>query len=85
MIAQFAQLCALLPLIAMTIIAQVGTSYTLIQWIVIVIVIAGIIGIALVVVRQAGISIPGWVVQILWIVLAVVVAVVAIKFLAGLI
>lgn len=64
--------------------AQVG-QYTLIQWVIIAIVLAGIIGIALVVVRQAGIAIPGWVVQILWIVLAVVVAVVAIKFLAGLI
>ena len=65
--------------------AQLATSYTLIQWIIIAIVFAGIIGIALVVIRQAGIAIPGWVINILWIVLAVVVAVVAIKFLAGLI
>ncbi len=65
--------------------AQLATSYTLIQWIIIAIVFAGIVGIALVVIRQAGIAIPGWVIQILWIVLAVVVAVVAIKFLAGLI
>ncbi len=59
-------------------------EYTLIHWVLVAIVVAGIIGIALVVVRQAGIAIPGWVIQILWIVLAVVVAVVAIKFLAGL-
>ncbi len=66
------------------ILAQIP-EYTLIHWILVCIVIAGIIGIFLVVVRQAGIDIPGWVIQILWIVLAVVVSVIAIKFLAGLI
>ncbi len=63
----------------------VAGSYDLIHLVVVGIVIAGIVGIALVVIRQAGIAIPGWVIQILWIVLAVVVAVVAIKFLAGMI
>lgn len=67
------------------ILAQIAGSYTLIQWIIIAIVLAGIIGIALVVIRQAGITLPSWVVQILWIVLLVVVAVIAIKFLAGMI
>ncbi len=66
------------------IIAQVA-SYTLIHWIIVAIVIAGIIGIALVVIRQTGIVIPDWVITIFWIVLVVVVAIVAIKFLAGLI
>ncbi len=65
------------------ILAQIA-EYTLIHWVLVAIVIAGVIGIMLVVVRQAGIDIPGWIIQILWIVLAVVVAVVAIKFLAGL-
>ncbi len=60
-----------------------AASYSLVQWIVIAIVLAGIIGIALIAIRAAGIEIPGWVIQILWIVLVVVVAVVAIKFLAG--
>lgn len=58
-------------------------SYDLIHIIIVCIVLAGIIGIFLVVIRQAGINIPGWVLTILWIVLAVVVAVIAIKFLAG--
>ncbi len=66
------------------ILAQVA-SYTLIHWIIVAIVVAGIIGIALVVIRQTGIVIPDWVITIFWIVLVVAVAIVAIKFLAGLI
>jgi hypothetical protein len=57
--------------------------YSLVQLIIMAIVIAGIVGIAMIVIRQAGISIPGWIINIFWIVLVVVVAVVAIKFLAG--
>ncbi len=64
------------------ILAQIA-GYGLIQWIVIAIVLAGVIGIAMIAIRAAGIDIPGWVIQILWIVLVVIVAVVAIKFLAG--
>ena len=67
------------------ILAQYAAGSDLIHWIIVAIVCAGIIGIALVVIRQAGIAIPEWIITILWIVLAVVVAVVAIKFLAGLI
>ncbi len=64
------------------ILAQLA-GYGLIQWIVIAIVLAGVIGIAMIAIKAAGIDIPGWVIQILWIVLVVIVAVVAIKFLAG--
>jgi len=66
------------------VLAQLASGYDLIHWVLIAIVLAGIIGIALVVIRQAGVAIPGWVIQIFWIVLAVVVAVIAIRFLAGL-
>lgn len=61
----------------------VGGGYNLIQIIVIAMVVAGIIGIALVIARQAGIVIPAFIFTIAWIVLAVVIGVVAIKFLAG--
>lgn len=47
------------------------------------IVIGGVIGIALVIIRQSGIVIPQFVITILWIVIAVVVGVVAIRFVAG--
>lgn len=57
----------------------------LIHLILVAIVVAGAIGIAFVVAQVAGIVVPGWIITILWIVLAVVVAVVAIKFIAGLI
>ncbi len=66
------------------ILAQIA-GYGLIQWVIVAVVLAGIIGIAMVVVRQTGIGVPDWVFQILWIVLVVVVAVVAIRFLAGMI
>jgi uncharacterized protein (DUF983 family) len=59
--------------------AQAGIAGQ-IGWMAIVgIVIAGIIGIALVVARATGIAIPNWVIQILWIIFAVVVGVLAIK------
>lgn len=59
-------------------------AFGLVQWIIIAIVIAGIIGVAMVVAKQAGIVIPGFIVTIFWIVLAVFVGVIAIKFLAQL-
>ncbi len=69
----------------MMLLAQQLASFDLIHFIVIAIVVAGVIGIALVVVRQAGIVIPAFVLTIFWICLAVFVAIVAIKFLAGMI
>lgn len=62
-----------------TLLAQVsagGIAY----WAIILIAIAGIIGIVLVIVRQAGVTIPPFIIQILWIILAVVVGILAIKF-----
>lgn len=50
-------------------------------WLIAALVVAGIIGIFLVVVHAAKIPIPGWFIQILWIVLAVVVGAVAIRYL----
>lgn len=53
---------------------------TIAHWAVILIVVCGIIGIALVVIRQAGITIPGFIITILWIILAVVIGIAAIHF-----
>lgn len=52
------------------------------QFRVIILVLAGIIGIVYVVAQQAGIAVPPFIVRIFWIVLAVVIGVVAITFLA---
>lgn len=57
---------------------------SIIQLIIVCMVIAGAIGILYVVMRQAGVAIPGWAVQIFWIVLVVIVGVVAVKLLASL-
>jgi hypothetical protein len=61
--------------------AQAGAVGTIGHWLIIAIVIAGIIGIALVVARYAGITVPPFIFTVMWIILAVVVGVVAIKFL----
>lgn len=67
-------------LFAQMIVGGVG----IVHLIIIAIVIAAIIGIALICCRAAGINVPSWVVQIGWIIVCVIVAVVAIRFLAGL-
>lgn len=56
----------------------------LIQLLIVAVVIAGCVGIAIVAARAAGIAIPQWFITILLIIAAVVVAVMAIRFLAGL-
>ena len=62
--------------------AQGLNTGMLVRWIVIILVLAGIIGIVYVVAQQAGIAVPPFIVRIFWIVLAVVIGVVAITFLA---
>ena len=65
----------------MTFLLAQGAASAFASWIILAIVAAGIIGIALIAIRAAGLDIPPWVIQILWIVLVVLVAVVAIRFL----
>ncbi len=67
-----------------TLLAQAVFAGNVGHLLIVALVVAGVIGIALVVARQAGITVPPWLVQVLWIVLAVVVGVVAIRFLMGL-
>lgn len=56
--------------------------YSYVIWL---IVLAGVIAILAVVVKQLGIKIPPFVIQILWIVFAVLVGIVAIKLIMGMI
>jgi len=58
--------------------------WTLENIIIAIIVLAGVCAIALVATRAMGINIPQWVFQIFWIVIVVVVAVLAIRFLFSL-
>lgn len=62
-----------------------AAGISIIQWLIIALVVAGCIGIVYVVVKQAGITIPPFIITIFWIVLAVLVGVLAIKFLWSLI
>ncbi len=63
------------------ILAQFVGSYSLIQVIVALIVLIGAIGILYVVLRQTGVQIPPFVVQIFWIVVVCFVAIFAIRLL----
>jgi hypothetical protein len=72
----------ILMLAQIIILAQVAT-YGWVQILIFLIVACGIIGVALVAFRSTGVGIPDWVVKIFWIVAVVVIAVMAIRFLTG--
>jgi hypothetical protein len=57
---------------------------SIIQLALLLIVCAGIVAVVMVILKQIGVAVPEWIVRILWIVFAVVVGVVAIKFIASL-
>lgn len=59
-----------------------GTS--MYQLAILAVVAAGVVGVVFVVIRQIGVAPPAWIVNILWIILAVVVGCLAIKFLVSL-
>jgi hypothetical protein len=49
---------------------------------ILVVVVVAVVGIVIVFVRLSGVNIPGWLVQVFWIVVAAVVCIVAILFIA---
>jgi hypothetical protein len=64
------------------ILAQLA-GYSLVHLLVMVVVIAACVGIVLIALRQFGVAIPPFMVQIFWICLCAVIAIFAIKFVAG--
>ncbi len=67
-----------------SILAQGAAGFSIVHWIIVIIIVAAVIGIMFVVLRQMGVQIPGFIVQIGWILLAAVVGIIAIKFLLSL-
>ena len=63
--------------------AQGFGGFGLVHWGILIIVVAAVIGIVMIFLRQAGVTIPPFIVQVLWIVLAAVICIAAIKFIAG--
>lgn len=63
--------------------AQSGylSSMGILGWIIAIIILAGAVAILVVILNRFGIKVPDWIIQILWILFAVVVGVVAIRFL----
>jgi len=61
-------------------IAQVIVGgYSIVNLLILAIVVAAVIGITVIIVRQMGVPIPDWIVKIFWIVVAVLVGIFAIK------
>jgi len=58
-------------------------GYSLIQLAIFIIVVAGVVAIVVVILKQLGVTIPPWLIAILWIVLAVIVGIFAIKVIAS--
>lgn len=56
----------------------------LVSWAIFLIIVCGVIGIAVVVIRQTGVTIPPWMIQILWIIVVVVFGIFAIRLLMSL-
>lgn len=66
----------------MFLLAQIG-GYSIAQLAILVVVIAAIAGLVLVGIRQFGISIPAWFQQVVWIVIAAFVIIIAIRLVSG--
>lgn len=64
----------------LAVLAQIG-AWGIAQWAIAIIVLAGVVGIVIVVTQQMGVQIPPFIIKVLWILLAVVIGVVAVKFL----
>lgn len=69
----------------MAILAQSAIPGTLVHWIIIAIILAGVVGIAMVALRQSGITIPPFIITIMWIVLVVVISIAAIKLILSMV
>jgi hypothetical protein len=61
--------------------AQVGAAGAIASWVVLAIIIAAVIGIGLIVLRVSGVEIPGWVMQIGWILVVAIIGIAAIHLL----
>jgi len=59
-------------------------GYSIAQILIAVVVIAACVALVYVALRQFGISIPGWVVQVMWICVVALVVIVAIRFVTSL-
>jgi len=64
-------------------IAQIAAGYGLVHLVILAIIVCAVVGIALIAIRASGVAIPGWVVQIDWIVVIALVAIFAIRILVG--
>jgi len=59
-------------------------GYSIAQLAIAIVIIAAVVALMFVALKQFGIAIPGWVIQIFWILVVAVVVILAIRFVAGL-
>jgi hypothetical protein len=66
------------------ILAQVGLAgFGLVHWAIMIIIVLAVVAIVVVFLRQTGLTIPPFIITILWIVLAAVICIAAIKFIVS--
>lgn len=65
-------------------IAQIVAGYSLGQLAIAVVIVAAVVALVYVALRQFGIQIPAWVQQVFWILVVAIVVIAAIRFLLGL-
>ena len=58
-------------------------NWNLLQWIIAIIIVAAAVGIMMIALPQMGVAVPGWAMNMLWIVIVASCAIAAIRFLFG--
>ncbi len=60
-------------------------GYSLVHLVIVAIIVCGVVAVGVIVIRAMGLNIPAWVVQIFWVVVAVVVGILAIHVIVSMV
>jgi len=63
--------------------AQVVGGYSLFQLAIFIVVVAGLVAVVVIILKQLGVTVPAWLQAILWVILVVIVGIFAIKVIAS--
>lgn len=66
-----------------SLLAQVVGGYSLFQLAIFIVVVAGLVAVVVIILKQLGVTVPAWLQAILWVILVVIVGIFAIKVIAS--
>jgi len=66
-----------------SLLAQVVGGYSLFQLAIFIVVVAGLVAVVVIILKQLGVTVPQWLQAILWVILVVIVGIFAIKVIAS--